>query len=333
MKKTKFFFSPIGSIIKNYLDFKRSLGREYKGIELSILKNLDKFLCDTKSDLTLESFTAWCLTHQKKASGVRRSYMRNVRNLCLYRQRTEPACFVPDILQFPPLHQPVKPHIFTEDEIVRLFNAIKKLNPVPSSPVRRESFRLALVLLYTTGLRRGELTKLTIGDYNVTDHTLLIRASKFHKSRLIPLSSDGWNEIENYLKMRKCLGLPISKESSLIWNNHIKKRVGFYSGGGLGTIFRILFRIADIRTISGGCPRLHDIRHSFAVHVLLNAYRNGENVQAKLPILSTYMGHVSVVSTQYYLRFIEDVVGVASTRFEKRYGALVSNKNNNGGVL
>ena len=67
--------------------------------------------------------------------------------------------------------------------------------------------------------------------------------------------------------------------------------------------------------------------------MLLNAYRNGENVQAKLPILSTYMGHVSILSTQYYLRYIEEVVGVASMRFEKHYSALVSEKNYSGGEL
>ncbi|MBS0351549.1 MAG: hypothetical protein JSR33_10280 [Proteobacteria bacterium] len=95
MKKTECFFSLIGSIIKNYLNLRSSLGRECKS-ESKIFKRLDKFLCDTKSDLTLESFTAWCLTQQNNASGVRRHYMRNVRNLCLYRQRTEPPCFVPD---------------------------------------------------------------------------------------------------------------------------------------------------------------------------------------------------------------------------------------------
>jgi integrase/recombinase XerD len=332
MKKTECFFSPIGSIIKNYLNLRRSLGRECKS-ESKIYKRLDKFLCDTKSDLTLESFTAWCLTQQNNVSGVRRCYMRNVRNLCLYRQRTEPSCFVPDILQFPRINQPVKPHIFTEDEIVRLFNAINKLNPGCSSNVRRENFRLALVLLYTTGLRKGELIKLIIGDYNATDHTLLIRSSKFHKSRLIPLSMNGWNEIENYLKIRQRLGFPVSKEFPLIWNKRIRKRIGFYSGEGLSGIFRVLFRIADIRTINGGLPRLHDLRHSFAVHVLLNAYCNGENVQAKLPILSTYMGHASILSTQYYLRYIEEVVGVASMRFEKHYSALVSEKNYNGSEL
>ncbi len=323
MKITYSFSSSIASIIIRYLDLKQSLGRKYI-IESRIFQHLDKFLNTTDSDLTAESFAKWCYTQQNNASGVRRNWMRTVHNLCLYRQRTEPLCFIPDPLQFPLLHQPIQPHIFTEDEIIRLFEAIKQLKPGTRSPIRRENFRLALVLLYTTGLRRRELIKLTLGDYNSTERTLLIRESKFHKSRIIPLSQDGYNELEAYLKIRRNRHLPISKESPLLWNKHHKTRIGYYTGAGLWTTFQSLFRIANIHTSNGRYPRLHDFRHAFAVHALLRWYREGENVQAKLPVLSIYMGHVSVVSTQYYLRFIQEVVNSASKRFEKRYSRLVS---------
>ena len=89
--------------------------------------------------------------------------MQIVRNLCLYRRRTHPACFVPDSTQFPQRHQAVRPYIFTEAEVIRLLAAANQLRPNSRSPLCPENFRLALVLLYTMGLRRGELLRLATG--------------------------------------------------------------------------------------------------------------------------------------------------------------------------
>jgi integrase/recombinase XerD len=180
------FSSIIGPTIERYLKLKRSLGREYSA-ENEIFKQLDSFLQRHKKDLTLKSFDDWCHTLTHLATGVQRNRMRVVRNLCLYRQRTVPGCFVPDKLQFPPLHQVIQPYIFSETEICRLLEATKYLKSNWWSPLRQENIRLALILLYTTGLRRRELCSLTIGDYDPVEHTLLIRESKFHRSRLIPL--------------------------------------------------------------------------------------------------------------------------------------------------
>ena len=248
--------------------------------------------------------------------------MRVARNFCLYRQRTEPSCFIPDILDFPKPHQPIRPHIFAEEEIIRLFEAVKQLKPTSISPLRQEDIRLALTLLYTAGLRRMELLNLTIGDYDSMEHTLLIRDTKFHKSRIIPLSEDGWKALESYLKVRRKQRYPFTSDLALIWNRNGLK--GSYSKTNLWYIFRSLFRIANIHTLNGGFPRIHDFRHTFAVHALLRWYYEDVEVQAKLPMLSIYMGHVSIVSTQYYLRFIEKVVNLAGKRFEENYGSLVT---------
>ena len=258
--------------------------------------------------------------------------MRITRNLCLYRQRTERSCFVPDLLQFPAVHQSIQPHIFTESEIIRLFDEIKKMKPGPGSPLRQENFKLGLVLLYTAGLRRGELIRLTINDYNSTEHTLLIRESKFHKSRIIPLSEDAWSEVESHLNIRRNHQLPVSLKHPLLWHNNQKNKTGFYTGTGIFDVFQFLFKVANVHTVNGNLPRVHDFRHTFAVHALLRWYREGIDVQAKLPMLSTYMGHVFIVSTQYYLRFIEEIVNSASERFENRYSVLVTLSNKRGAL-
>ncbi len=327
MNKICSFSSVLGSTIERYISLKKALGRQYVS-ECRILKHLDLFLHNSQSDLTAESYNDWCHTQMHKSPGVlRNNCMRVVRNLCLYRRRTDPKCFVPDLTQFPIPHQAIQPHIFTEAEISRLLNATKKLISTSNSPMRKEIFKLVLVLLYTAGLRRGELCRLKIGDYDPTEHTLLIRESKFHRSRLIPLSYDAWKELEVYLKQRRKNRLPTSKDFSVLWNPYCgekNKPYGFCSGNYVYTNLKRLFVQAGIYTENGNLPRVHDFRHSFAVHALLRWYREGVDVQAKLPLLSIYMGHVSVVSTEYYLRFIEDVIEEASTRFEKCYSTLIT---------
>jgi integrase/recombinase XerD len=321
MNTTRPFCSTLASVAMDYLAHMRVLGRGYASEE-RVLRHIDGFLARLGSDLIAETFSAWCLAEDYLSSGVRRDRMRIVRNLCLYRRRTTPACFVPDLAQFPANHQPVQPHIFTETEIINLLRATDRLTPTSRSPLYREVYRLAIVLLYTTGLRRRELVRLTIGDYEPYEHTLLVRESKFHKSRLLPLSADGYREVDTYLETRRGLRLPMSPESLLLWNRH--RGGNGYTGAGLWQGIARLFRSAGIHTVAGRLPRVHDFRHNFAVHALLRWYRSGEDVQAKLPFLAAYMGHVSVVSTQYYLHFIEDLATCASERFAKRCGKLVS---------
>ena len=317
------FTSMLGPTIEQYLALKEALGRRY-AVERKILQHLDQFLATGghgHAELTCVAFDSWCQTLQHLCSGVRRNRMRVVRNLCLYRRRTMPACFVPDLSQFPSLHQPIRPYIFTETDIVRLLRLTDTLDATSGSPIRREVFRLAVVLLYTSGLRRSELLHLTLGDYDPREQTLLVRASKFHKSRLMPLSADGAREIEAYLKVRRTHRLPAAGGAPLLCNS--RRDGGAYSGEGFAHGIRALLHAAGIRTAEGHLPRVHDFRHSFAVRALVRWYGAGADVQAKLPFLAAYMGHVSIASTEYYLSFVEPLASAASERFAQHCGALV----------
>jgi integrase len=321
MSKERAFLSALGPTITRYLALKRALGRRY-AVERDVLKSLDTFLKIEGADLTADSFTRWCRTQQHLTRGVRRNRMRIVRNLCLYRRRTEPTCFVPDLLLFPDPHEPVQPYIFTEAEIGRLLRETTTLNRPLGSPLRPELFRLAITLLYTTGLRRGELLGMRVGDYDARERTLLVRETKFHKSRLLPLSRDGSHELEGHLQARRAQRLPVFAETPLIWNGRAGGKA--YTAVGFGDVLRDLFRSADIRKPDGHLPRIHDFRHTFACHALLRWYRRGQDVQAKLPILATYMGHVSIVSTQHYLHLIEPMATAASERFARHCAGLVT---------
>jgi integrase len=158
------FTSIFGPDIAAYVALKKALGRGF-ATETAMLADLDAFLAGRSCDVSAESFAAWCLTLGRLTPTVRRNWMRNARNACLYRRRRDPECFVPDPTGFPTPHAPVRPHIFTEDEITRLLRAAATLSPKSTSPLYAEGMRLAVVLLYTTGLRRGELVRLVLSDY------------------------------------------------------------------------------------------------------------------------------------------------------------------------
>ena len=321
MSRDPTFASALGPTATRYVALKRALGRRYD-LERRVLQSVDSFLTTQGSDLTAETFTDWCRNDESLASGVRRNRMRIVRNLCLYRRRTEPTCFVPDPSMFPAPHQPVRPYIFREAEIIRLLQEATRLKRRPSVPLRPEVFRLAITLLYTTGLRRGELLRLTTGDYDPRERTLLVRDTKFHKSRLLPLSSDAADELGRYLRARRTQGLAVSSGTPLISNQRAGGRA--YTGVGFGNVLRELFERAGIRKPNGLPPRIHDFRHTYAGHALLRWYGSREDIQAKLPILATYMGHVSIVSTQYYLQLIEPLATAASERFAHSCAGLIT---------
>lgn len=315
--------SPLASVIRRYLVIKQALGRRFT-TERQILTSLDHFLtekADHYRDLTGEAFFQWCERQRKASPTVRRRRMRIVRNLCLYRRRFQPECFVPDTAAFPLPHQPVRPYIFSEAEIARLLELCSQLPLGRFSPHRRDLYRLLIILLFTTGVRRGELLKLTIGDYDRTEGTLLIRCSKFHKSRLLPLPRDVCREVDRYLDVCRRHRLPTRPETPLVWNSFHGGHT--YTAESLRFGLSYLLRLARIMTDKGRLPRIHDFRHAFAVNALLRWYHSGVDVQSKLPFLAAYMGHVSIVSTYYYLHFIEPLRSQASARFQLSYGALV----------
>lgn len=152
-------------------------------------------------------------------------------------------------------------------------------------------------------------------------NTLLIRDAKFHKSRLMPLSIDGTREIDEYLAIRRSQQIAVLPESPLLW--HYTRRGSAYTGAGLTNAIRPLLRSLQIRTETGHLPRVHDFRHTFALEALLRWYCRGDDVQAKLPLLATYMGHVSIASTEYYLKFVEPLGVSASERFARHCGGVL----------
>jgi len=313
----------LGEDIRDYIQLKRSLGRAYQG-EMRTLYSFDALLKEhypKTRGLTPEIFSHWCSSLLHLSPKVRRRRMYVIHNFCVYRSRSHPQTVIPDILTFPKEHQSITPYIFSDEEIARLISATKSLQSYKRLPLRTETLSLAMILLYTTGLRRGELLRLKLADFNSKEGTLLIQNSKFHKSRIVPLSPSVRGEVGHYLALRSKERLPMDTNSSLILNGYTNRA---YTGTGFSGNFSALSRALKIFTRKGKTPRIHDFRHTFAVRVLEGWYQKGVDVQAKLPFLSTYMGHVSINSTYYYLKFIKGIASEASTRFYEYFGRLIT---------
>ena len=180
---------------------------------------------------------------------------------------------------------------------------------------------MAVILLYTTGLRRGELLRLTLADCEPENGVLRVRESKFHKSRILPLSPDAHAELRSYLQKR--LAPPFSREPNTPLLINMEGGLRPYTGTGISGGIHALFKAADVEDSEGRRPRIHDLRHSFAVGALARWYRQGADVQVQLPKLAMYMGHVSIESTAHYLRLTDEVAALASNRFEAHLPAAI----------
>jgi integrase/recombinase XerD len=307
--------------VASYIENRRAFGRVYAQ-EKWILHSLRKKLVSARAaDLDQYLFDRWRKTFEHLNPNTRRARETAVYKFCNYRRRSEPRCFLPNPLSFARC-RPYRPAVIIERaQIARLLDLASELPSYSQSPLYPFVVRLAIVLLYTAGLRRGELARLRFDDVDLQTKALRIRDSKFHKSRWVALSASACEELSRYLKLRRKTRHGTCPTAPLLFNG--QQLSSCYSGGGLSRAIRRLLVKADIRDSSGNRARVHDMRHSFAVAALQRWYQAGADVQSKLPKLALYMGHVSIVSTAHYLRCMPAVVARASKRFERSYARMV----------
>ena len=307
--------------IHDFLAHQRTLGRGYENVERVLRGVRDFLVLIGTGDLDQTAFDRWCRHLAPLSANTRRSRQLIVHKFCLYRRRTDSSCFVPDPLYFA-RPQPYRAPVLVEPEqVARMLACAAALPPSANSPLRAQVLRLAIVLLYTAGLRRGEVLRLTLADVDSEAGVVRVRESKFHKSRLVPLSASAHGELRRYLRSRLAVCCDIRPAAPLLCNHSRGWRP--YTGTGLRDGISRLFDQAGVRDAQHRRPRVHDLRHSFAVQALTRLYRRGEDVQSRLPHLALYMGHVSIVSTAYYLHFVPTLAALASERFARQCGHLI----------
>jgi len=307
--------------IKRYLTHRFALGHRNRGENLvlkALLRRVEKCGC---RDLADKGFEAWLADIKNLHPNTRRKYYLTARLFCLYRRRSEPRCFVPSADGAAKLQPYITPVIVEPNQIARMLLLASKFPRTVNSPLRPEAMRLAVVLLYTCGLRLGELLRLTMGDVEENDTVLRIRESKFHKSRLVPLSNSATVELRAYLLQRK-KRFAVHPHTPLLCTRH-RAPLRPYSAPALHCAFTALFKAAGVCDGHGKSPRIHDLRHTFAVQALIRWYKEGADVQSNLPKLALYMGHVSIESSAYYLHWVPSLRSLASKRFEQKFGRLV----------
>jgi len=209
--------------------------------------------------------------------------------------------------------------IVEPEQIARMLAAADRLPGRDNSPLHAAVGRIATVLLYTSGLRSGELLRLTVEDLQEEGSVLRIVEAKFHKSRLVPLSETAQMQLRSYLRQRAPFARDSSERAPLLFNRY-GGRIRPYSASGLHRLIDRLFIAADVRDHQGRTPRVHDLRHSFAVQSLIRSYRSQGDPQSLLPKLAMYMGHVSIASTMHYLTLVPALAGLAMLRFNTGFG-------------
>jgi integrase/recombinase XerD len=205
------------------------------------------------------------------------------------------------------------PHIFSHEELQRLLDATACCEG-PRSKLQPYTCRMLILLLYGAGLRISEALSLKLTNVDLTAGILTIRESKFYKTRLVPMSPALTGALGDYVA-RRAKEHPTQSDAALFLTR-TETPLARYTAENVFSRLRV--RAGVLRQDGGRYqPRLHDLRHAFAVHRLVSWYRQGADVQRLLPQLATYLGHVHIAATQRYLTLTPELLHEASQRFER----------------
>lgn len=304
----------IEDLTKQYVLFRRSLGAKfiegertlkvfvrYVGTAIDITditrSQTSAFLLYPTSSVTRKWFQRHCVLNGLFRWAIKRNYISSA-----------------PLTDIKPRHPEYKkPYIYSKWELRSIFNAAMQYQRRPSKTYP-QSVKMILQLTYFLGLRISETLSLKLGDINLEDSIIFIRETKFYKSRHVPFAPQVKQLLSTFLSWRNDKGMPDSSEAYLF----LTKRNLPVKRGNIHLAFSKIRDIAGIKRDDGVLmlPRIHDLRHTFAVNRLTQWYREGKDVQMLLPKLSTYMGHTHLSHTSVYLTMTDSLLEEANKRFE-----------------
>jgi integrase len=316
---------PLAVCVRSYIDLQQALGKGYQR-QRGLLKDLDRFLgarvVDSPQAVTPALLEGWMATRIGSAL-CRAQIVRAVHRFFGYLRGLGIVTHNPvaplwnGLRRIPP--SSFKPFLFSREQLQAILTEAARLPDHHRCSHRAETCTTMLTLLSALGMRHGEVRHLRIRHIDLDRRTLLIEQTKFHKSRYVPFGPKVGQCLQRFLEVRSTLLLPVRADDPLFVTKW-RKTVGPEM---LHNAFR---EILGTLGITGGegrrAPRVHDLRHTFAVRSLLRWYRDGVNVQSRLPDLSTFLGHVSPVSTEVYLTITAELLGEANARFHRHFGSL-----------
>lgn len=299
--------SALEQALADYLQLRHSLGHQLAEAQW-LLPDFVAYL-DTQGlrTVTVQAALEWA---QQSPSGrvttVGPRRMTAARGFARYLSGIDADTEVPPLGLMPRRQRWRPPFIYTPAD-VDMVRQLARQSIV--SPLRAATYDTLIGLLAVSGLRIGEAIKLDRSDLDWNEGVLLIRESKFGKSRLVPLHPSSMQALSDYAVLRDQLQ-PRPKELSFFVS--LKRKRLLYAV--VQDTFRQLINTAGIGVDVISPPRLHDLRHSFAVRTLLSWYRAGDDVQAKMPSLSTYLGHREPAYTYWYLSAAPELLALAAAR-------------------
>jgi integrase/recombinase XerD len=293
---------------EEYLAMRRALGFKLESWGTRLMSFVrfceDRGAATVTTDLAVEWATSTASDHE--AYQARR--LDVVRIFARHLQPLDPAAEVPpeDVLDRRQCRVP--PYLYSPQEVMALMSAARTLRPA----FRAVTWRTLIGLLAVTGMRQGEACRLGRDDIDLNEETVTIEDSKFGKSRMVFLHPTAAAALRAYVRARD-EAFPEQKASTFLVNSRGRP----LDSRNTPKTFAELVTTAGIKAPPGQrAPRLHDLRHVFTVATLLDWYRDGGDVQARLPVLSTWLGHIDPKSTYWYLSAVPELLALAAGRLE-----------------
>jgi integrase len=303
--------NPLRDGLKTYLALRRALGTELRDPGARLHHFVEFLEREGVGVITAELALRWATAPSDVSSVTWAQRLGDVRRFATWLSAEDPRTEIPSSALLPERWRRRPPYIYSDDEVTRILRETARL-PSPFG-LRSKTYEMLFGLLATTGLRLGEALGLDRDDVDLRSGILAIRRAKFGKSRFVPVHSSTRRVLRRYVRQRNLL-LPRPTSPAFL----ISERGTRISHSIAEHTFAVVSRSVGLRAPAGGRrghgPRLHDMRHRLAVKVLIRWYRQGRDVERELPKLSTYLGHVHVADTYWYLEAIPELLRLATER-------------------
>lgn len=305
--------------LHEYLQLRRSLGFKLQDAGLQLPRFVHFMEQRQAQHITARLALDWARqsTAVQLAEWARR--LGFVRGFARYRSATDATTEIPAAGLLPHRSTRARPYLYSECEIEQLLAAALRLPTAwPRTPLRPHLYHCLFGLLSVTGLRIGEALHLRVSDVDLEQALLTIRGAKLGRERLVPLHASTCAVLTAYLAQRE----QVFGDRTFPYL-FVSNRGNRLDGGDVHRTFYALSRQVGLRGPDDSFgPRLHDLRHRFAVNTLLRWYASGEDAARQLPVLSTYLGHVHVADTYWYLSAWPELMSQAMARLERRWEPL-----------
>jgi integrase/recombinase XerD len=299
--------------LQDYLRLRRQLGFKFYQ-EGSLLGSFIRFAREQRAKYVTTKLALWWAMLPANARQRQRALrLSAVRGFADYLKPREPRTEVPPEKLIPfRAHRP-EPYLYSDQQVLQLINAARQIEP--QTKIKGLTLSTLLGLLSVTGIRVGEALALERQDVDFDQALLLVRWGKGGKSRLVPIHASTVEALQRYAQLRDELYPQPIGPRFFLWTRGAPLRYQ-----ATWKCFRVAAFQAGLRPLGGGRGgyRIHDLRHGFAVRMLLNWYRSDVDVNARLPELSAFLGHVHVSGTYWYLSAVPELLQLATNRWERQ---------------